>query len=313
MKKVKTYNFSNPLHGRKWLRLLYNDPVSGFRIQPNLDLPTRALGFSFRSNALGLRGPAEVNAPNVVLGTSFAMGFAVDNGLNWYERSLEGDWLNLGLPVGARQIENMVQELYRGPAHLALMLYHPNLWAQTRVLEACNLNGLTAFQAMHWQVDFIPCLELALRRLRWRSHDIRSGKLLFFQHQGRKYEMTSLYNNFDFKGNPEITTLVLDAMERILARFIRVIVIRTRLKQELVPKEYHNDLLRSTLNNYEEGWELFKGRLGNHADIAFHVTEGFALEDFFPQDNHWSPQGNEKFAGLIRKVLQEDRTNKESQ
>jgi hypothetical protein len=138
---TKTYNFSNPLYGRKWLRLLHDDPISGIRIQPNLELPPRVLGFSFRSNSLGLRGPDDVHAPNVVFGTSFGMGFAVDNGLNWYEKCLDNQWLNLSLPVGIRQIEALFDAVYQGPAQTALVLYHPNLWMQTRIAEIIRRRG----------------------------------------------------------------------------------------------------------------------------------------------------------------------------
>jgi hypothetical protein len=301
---TKTYNFSNPMYGRKWLRLLRDDPVSGIRILPNLDLPSRDLGFSFRSNALGLRGPADVHAPNVVLGTSFAMGFAVDNGWNWHEKCLDGSWINLGLPIGARQMESLFNAIYQGPARTALVLYHPNLWMQTRVFELCRVRGGPIMKAMGWQTDFWPCVKLALRRLRWRRHNLRKGELLVFRQGGRKYEMDALYSKVNFLADPEVVSLVLDTMGRILARFERVIVIRTLIKQEMVPVKFRNDLLRSSLCNYDEGWELFQNQLGSHPRIEFHVTEGFTLEDFFPQDNHWTPEGNEKFARQVQRLLQ---------
>jgi hypothetical protein len=300
---MKTYNFSNPMYGRKWLRLLRDDPVSGIRILPDLDLPRRDLGFSFRSNSLGLRGPADIHAPNVVLGTSFAMGFVVDNGLNWYEKCLDESWLNLGLPIGARQTESLFNALYQGSARTALVLYHPNLWMQTRVFEICRARGGSVTKAMGWQTDFWPCVKLALRRLRWRGSNIRRGELLVFRQGGSKYEMDTLYSKVDFAVDANVAPLVLDTSERILARFERVIVVRTLIKQEMVPGKFQNDLLRSSLRNYDEGWELFQKRLGGHPHIEFHVTEGFTLEDFFPQDNHWTPEGNEKFARLVRQWL----------
>lgn len=85
--------------------------------------------------------------------------------------------------------------------------------------------------------------------------------MLVFRHGGLKYEMTALYNKFDFAGHADITAVVLDAMKRILPRFERVIVVRTLLKQEMVPEEFQNDLLRSSLRNYDEGWEVFQKRL----------------------------------------------------
>jgi hypothetical protein len=302
---TKTYNFSNPMYGRKWLRLLRDDPVSGIRILPDLDLPRRTLGFSFRSNPLGLRGPAEVRAPNVVLGTSFGMGFAVDNGLNWHEQCLDGAWLNLSLPVGVRQLEALFNAVHQGPARTALVLYHPNFWMQTRVAELIRSRGQAFIAGMGWQTDFWPCLRLAFRRLRRRGRDIRTGELLVFRHGGRTYEMDARYSAVDFAANREVVALVLDTMERVLRRFERVVVVRTHVKQEMVPEKFRNDLLRLSLRNYDAGWDLFRARLKGHARIGFHVTEGFTLEDFFPLDNHWTPQGNAKFARLVRRLVQD--------
>jgi hypothetical protein len=94
-------------------------------------------------------------------------------------------------------------------------------------------------------------------------------------------------------------------MQRMLRRFERVLVIRTLLKQDMVPAELQNGLLHDTLQNHAHGWELFQERLGGHQNIEFHATEGFVLEDFFPQDNHWTPEGNEKFARLVRRLMQD--------
>ena len=73
----------------------------------------------------------------------------------------------------------------------------------------------------------------------------------------------------------------------------------------MVPAELHNSLLQDTLENHAYGWKLIQERLSGHAHIKFHVTEGFALDDFFPLDNHWTPEGNEKFAHLVKRLLQD--------
>lgn len=64
---------------------LQQDSISGIRIKPGICLNRRTLGFTFNSNALGLRGPAACNGKGVIFGTSFAMGFAVGVGYNWYD------------------------------------------------------------------------------------------------------------------------------------------------------------------------------------------------------------------------------------
>lgn len=300
---TKNFNFSNPMDGRKWLRLLRDDPVSGIRILPDLDLPVRKLGFSFRSNTLGLRGPADTHAPNVVIGSSFGMGFAVDNGRNWYENSLEGPWLNISLPVGVCQLEALLNTYHRGAAQTALVLYHPNFWVQTRLYDLCSRRGSSVFQGMGWQTDLWPCLKLTLRRLRRRSENIRKGELLVFRRGGRTYEMDTRYNHYDFGAWTGPVGQVIETMQRMLDRFARVLVIRTLLKQDMVPADLQNSLLQETLQNHERGWKLFQESLDRHPGIRFFVTRGFALEDFFPLDNHWTPQGNDKFARMVRQVL----------
>jgi hypothetical protein len=157
---------------------------------------------------------------------------------------------------------------------------------------------------MGWQTDFWPCLRLAARRLRRRRSDIRTGELLIFRHGGGKYEMDTRYCALNFETNHEVTSLVQDTMERLLRRFERTIIIRAHIKQEMVPETNRNDLLRVSLQNYDAGWDLLSTRLKMNPRISFHVTEGFTLEDFFPLDNHWTPQGNEKFARMVNSLLQ---------
>ena len=116
--------------------------------------------------------------------------------------------------------------------------------------------------------------------------------------------MDALYNRFNFDAWTEPANLVIETMHRILSRFERVVVIRTLLKQDMVPAELQNSPLRDTLQNHRHGWELFQERLSKLKQIKFHVTDGFVLEDFFPLDNHWTPEGNCKFARLVRQSLQ---------
>ena len=78
-------NYRAPLQARRWIKLLKPHPVYDFLIKPNLKLPISKLGFLFSSNRLGLRSPDNISANTVFIGTSFAMGFAVNNGENWYD------------------------------------------------------------------------------------------------------------------------------------------------------------------------------------------------------------------------------------
>ena len=78
-------NLAFPLWTRKWLALLETDADVGIRIKKDLKLGREVLGFSFSSNRFGLRGPCDPTSSTAVFGTSYAMGFSVDDGDNWYD------------------------------------------------------------------------------------------------------------------------------------------------------------------------------------------------------------------------------------
>ena len=109
-------NLAFPLWTRKWLALLDSDADVGIRIKKDLKLGREVLGFSFSSNRFGLRGPCDPTSSTAVFGTSYAMGFSVDDGDNWYDGLFRHGAMNYGLPVGLREFEILFDGTMRGPA-----------------------------------------------------------------------------------------------------------------------------------------------------------------------------------------------------
>jgi hypothetical protein len=299
-------NFSDPLQGRRWLKYLRPDPHSGLRLLPNIEDNGRLLGFSLCSNAIGLRGPDNQQAPKVISGTSFAMGFAVDNGRNWYELALNQlDWLNLGLPIGVDELNALLDELYRGPGETLLFLYHPNVYTFTRNFAIARARGGNLLEAMGWETRLLKCVELKVRKQVRQLRGLHDGSVLRFRHEGATYVLNALYNRFDYESEIETVAQTLTGLRTMFARFRRTLVVRVWLKQELVPLQFQNATLRDTLANYEEGWELLRERMRDLPSVIFHAPVGFELSDYYPSDTHWNEVGNRKFAAFVQSLLAE--------
>ncbi|KAF0109292.1 MAG: hypothetical protein FD146_336 [Anaerolineaceae bacterium] len=299
-------NFSDPFQGRRWLKYLRPDPRSGLRLLPNIDDDGRQLGFSLRSNALGLRGPENPRAAGVISGTSFAMGFAVDNGRNWYDLAFDPTgWLNLGLPVGVKELNALLDELYRGPEETLLFLYHPNVYTFTRNFALAQAWKRNLFEAMGWETRLFKCIELKARKQVRQLRGLRDGSILRFRHGDATYVLSALYNRFDYEKEAETVAQTLAGLHAMFARFRRTLVARVWLKQELVPPQFQNATLWATLANYEQGWELLRKRMYDLPSVTFHAPAGFELSDYYPGDTHWNEAGNRKFATFVRGLLAE--------
>ena len=296
--------YTNPFQVRKWLGLLEPDQITGFRIKPGLRLDRHTLGFSFSSNGLGLRGPCAQEADNMIVGTSYAMSFTVDNGRNWYEQGFAPHaWLNLGLPVGLPQIEELFRRYYRGAAGVALVLYHPNYWVTTRNYEKWRMRGATVFETFNWETDLRRCFRLYAKKLKRQNVDIEAGRVILFKHAGVKYHVNAEYNYFEFDKHPDIVALTVRSLHRMVERFMRIVVVRAQIKQELVPEKHRNGTLVRTLESYRIGWQIIKKEIQCFRQVEFHEADGFTLEDFQPYDTHWNATGNARFSEFVRKIL----------
>lgn len=300
---MRRLDLTDPLQGRRWLRLLVGDSECGFRMRPNLDVPRSQLGFSCRSNALGLRGPADENAEGVVFGTSYAMGIAVDNGENWHELGLpSAGWLNLGLAVGVPEWQALLRCHHRGPTDTALVLYHPNWWVIGAQYERWRKTGHDVFTAQGWKTGFRQCLELKLRKTWRRLKARRLGEFLRFGQAGETYDIECGYARFAAAQCAELVEQAFSNLQTMLAPFRRVIVLRLPVKQELVPASAQPELLRRTVASYSEMWAMLQQRLGG-GSVRFHEPPDFTLADYHPADSHWNARGNARCAHRVRELV----------
>jgi len=295
-------DFFLPLVNREWLLCLQDDSVSGIRLKASVRLPKDVLGFSFSSNSVGLRGWSGLEADKVLVGTSYAMGFAVDDGKNWWDYALDDDWSNLALPVGVNYIEGIYKSIYKGGARLAVVLYHPNFWQLSKQHLAQADSCLPVSKYLGWQTDEDTCQLLQGKVLKYREEKVRSGRAVaFITDDIINYLDPDVYA-FDF-GNSGDVDQILGLWFRLLSNFDSVVLIRAHSKHELCPPTYLNSSIELMKRSFEAGWHLFSKHLSSKLRrVKILVPNCIRYEHYYPVESHWTTTGNERFAEWFSKL-----------
>jgi hypothetical protein len=300
---TREINFSNPFKGRRWLQLLQPHARYGMTFIPNLDVPSTKLGFSFRSNEHGLRGPANVLAPGVIMGTSFAMGLSVDNGKNWYDQLDQNAWFNTGMPVGPANTRAVLDELYRGKGEILLFLYHPNIWKTAVGFVAAEAAQKDIFAQMGWRTDF---LYTATRYPVWlvaEVEKVRRGRAIYTTWDRQPFFLNTVYNFIDPGVHEVFLCEQMTILNDIFSRFDNVVVIRTPIKEDSVPETMVTPRLQALRENYDALWTFFQSSVSEHVRINPINHSDFTVNDFLGFDTHWSAAGNQKFAQIVGSAL----------
>ena len=293
-------DFSNPLQNRKWLNLLVDDPLSGIRIKPNLDLNVREMGFSFKSNRLGLRGPAETSADTVVFGTSYAMGFGVNVGKNWYDY-LNTPFLNLGIPVGPQEELNLLNQYYEGNGKKGLYLYHPNFWYLSYLYKCVKDSGKSVFEVGNWKTKYFDCLKLMIAIFRNRINAQKQGKIILSSIGGIDYKFQSGYCFHEFDVESDFANYTMNSLLSIATKFDEFIIIRLPIKEQLAPISVVNSKLAITRDYYDFCWDIVRTHLSGCCKI--YEPDIFDLKDYLPKDTHWGESGNYKFYEYVKQFI----------
>ena len=302
--RLRRVNFTNPLNGRRWLQLLAPDPRHGIRFQPDLDLAKPELGFSFRSNRLGLRGPMATDAPHVLLGTSFAMGLSVDNGDNWYEQLLEpGQWFNAAMPVGPQNQIRVLDDLYTGRGETLLYVYHPNVWKTAQGYLTADRTGRDIFSVMRWKADRASTLKLLPRWLAKEVAKTGSGLAHYARIGGEPWYFNAGYCHLDLAAQTGLFEEVMGHFNALFARFDKVVALRVPIKEELAAERGWSQQLQTLASGYDAFWNAFAGRVAGHVITAALPRDAFEFGDFLPYDTHWSARGNATFCRLAQPIL----------
>lgn len=302
--RLRRVNFTNPLNGRRWLHLLAPDPRHGIRFRPSLELDRQEIGFSFRSNRLGLRGPMTTGAPQVLFGTSFAMGLSVDNGDNWYERLLIPDqWFNGAMPVGPLNQIRLLDDLYTGSGETLLYLYHPNVWKTAKGYLTADREERDIFGVMRWKSDRASTLRMFPKWVAKETAKAASGLTHYVRIDGAPWYFNADYCHLDLSANAALFEKVMGHFDTLFARFARVVVLRVPIKEELAAERGFSPRLKALAAGYDAFWDAFVARAASHVIAEALPRGGFEFADFLPYDTHWSARGNQTFCRLSEPIL----------
>jgi hypothetical protein len=267
-------------------------------------LKKRTLGFSFTSNRLGLRGPDNINAKNVFIGTSFTMGFAVNNGENWYDNI--PDWrnfLNLGLPVGIEQLIALRNNFHSGVPKKLYLMYHPNFWSVSYRSLLLRQRKRNIFS--QWETGLINCIQLQWLQARKLKKRLNEGKIIKIKHNDRIFFLDPAWECFDFQRNKRFQLRFLNKLFVLANRFEQVHLIPVFPKEAYMPDSYWKLKFKATLKNYQFGLDLVIRRLKSMHNFFVHDLGKFSLENFHSWDTHWNNSGNELFYNRLAKLFTE--------
>jgi len=292
-------NLAFPLWTRKWLALLETDADVGIRIKKDLKLGREVLGFSFSSNRFGLRGPCDPTSSTAVFGTSYAMGFSVDDGDNWYDGLFRDGAMNYGLPVGLREFEILFDRHHAGTCGTAIFFYHPNIWSHVSSYARWRLGGKTTFEHFRWDTSLQGALEKSLQMVK-TLRGTGAGRPLVAEILGRHWLLNPAYARFDLDGGRAEYEAGVDALLRVLTRFDRVLVFRIPTKEELAVPHLDHAPFAALREDHLRGWAYFKAAVvARLKTCVVHEGEGFTLADHHPCDTHWNRAGNAKMRDLL--------------
>jgi len=300
---MKKINFGNPINGRKWLKLLVPYKQYGMTFHKNMDISKKYLGFSFKSNKFGLRGPNNINADNVICGTSFAMGLSVDNGKNWYELGNFNNYFNIGMPIGPNNHINILNDLYKGKYKKIIFIYHPNIWDISKSFYKAQYNDCNIFTQMKWKTDILSIIYLYFRWLIKEPYKKIFGLKSTFLYKGTSYDINNLYSIYNYENNSKYAKIAANQYNELFDRFKEVVIFKVPIKEQVAHKYIKSDNLNKLNENYELMWNVFKKNI-KHDNLTFiDLTENFSMNDYLPSDTHWSEDGNKTFFTNIKEKI----------
>lgn len=289
-------DFSIPVQAYKWLSCLQPHQQFGCLIKPSLHLKKNYLGFSFNSNQYGLRGPFNSNPDMLIIGTSYAMGFSVDIGKNWYDLlSTNLRLTNIGLPVGFVEWKNIYENYQLQSAHTALVLYHCNFFSHEEKFSKWRNSNKPIDQFFNWKKNY------------WQALLLQNSRKYKYQRKERKRTVTWKSRQFlvDLqyaKPNKIYDEVWTEELKKFLSNFKEIKLIRILCKEEVLGRLGVNTELTALANLHENNWLKTLQSL-NELNIKVQEIVPNEPDFFLTNDSHLSEEGNIFLSNLISKHI----------
>ena len=302
---MKKIDFTNPILGIRWLSLLEPCMRYGFSFKVNILLAKKYLGFRFKSNKHGLRGPDNIHADTIIAGTSYAMGMSVDQGNDWYDISSRfSNSLNIAIPTSVIEQTNRLKDIYRGNHRHLIYVYHPNVWLIAKQFNQSRIDKKDIKSTMKWKTNIKDLPFLYAKWFIKTLVKIRQNVFILKKVSGMKYRIDTRYCLLDLKGSEPFLIEELKAFKALFSLFDSVTIIRVPIKEQKYYEMTQDVHLNKLVKSYDDNWEHFKKCItGSSKVLDLTKARKFKLEHYLPFDTHWNDKGNVLFHNELCKFL----------
>lgn len=293
---MKEFSFLSYGTFHRYNELLEENDGVGWLFRRNYVDKGGTMGFSLQFNRLGLRGPSDTGAGNIVIGGGFGMGLGVDEEKTWYaDEKFEKDWISLCYACEPNQwqrlIKKSLKKIYK--PRKAILLYEAAFWSIGISKELNPEKGKVSLG-----------IEESLTKEKESFYEffnkLYEGVFRFVQEDQKL--LNSRYAYFDFEKNANKCEYVLRKWLSLLGEFDEIHVLRIPNKEYIYAVESQEDIFLKLKQNQDQGWELFKTRLGENRDTNFYEPDDFALTDFFCTSSYLNETGNIKLRKWIKQI-----------
>lgn len=296
---ISGFNMMSFRMQQQYNRLLEEQESIGWLYKKNYYSEESEIGFRLVTNSLGLRGPADSGAGNVVLGGGVGLAFGVDEDAAWYaDDFFQQDWINLCYACEPKQLQRLIKKSLK-KAHKprrAIMLYEASFWSIGTSKEITADKGIISLQ-----VDEA----FAKEKENFFSFFNKVYEGIYKIAQGNNAEklLNSQYAKFDFGKNAGKCDYLIREWKSILEEFDEVVVLRIPNKEYLYAEKTKDGFWEKLKHDQDEGWGLFKEKMSENKKITFFETDVFTLSDYLFATGFLNEQGNDKLKDWIIGIM----------
>lgn len=302
---IDLFNLNSPIKAREYYNLIVEND-GGYLYQKDTLVSEVEFGFEFKTNSLGLRGPADCDADNVLFGNVLGLGLGVNEKDAWYsDEYFSENWLNISLVGGPSQAEYILENCMTKKARRknAVFVYEDMIWVLGKIYEGWLSSGESLFDYMKWEKDLCHCLKKELENFYSFYNKLYSGTIGFLDFEEKKYLLDYHMGEFDFEREKLIFNQILKMWDNIFKKFEKVLVVRVPYKERAAFKVSNDRNIKKLVRNQELGWYKFKEFMSERNHIVFREMNDFELYDYEEGPLYWNEKGNKKFGENIKKEL----------
>lgn len=267
----------------------------GCLYKKNLMLNEKEIGFNLAINHLGIRGPADVKARNVILGGGCGLGFGVDEDKAWYaDKVFEKNWINLCFVCEPKQMKRLIENCLSGMKRnkTAILLYEASFWSMgtsgemRKNIPVVDMNEIFIKEKESFYDFFNRMYEGIFRIVNEKKESLINCK----------------YAQFDFEKKENQYEYVIREWKAALEQFNKVVVFRVPNKEYICAEKSDSILLQKLKAEQDLGWKILNDNLKSIKNIDFIEIDNFLITDFFKGTGFMNECGNEKLRSWLKRV-----------